>query len=109
RLDTLGVFRRAGVCWLGASEVPRELVAFRALLAAALDGAEICFDQKEWKFHLTLYRGLRKPRPILHPVAIEWQLSGFDLIESVSTQSGVEYRSIGHWQAGRAGSHSGLA
>jgi len=42
---------------------------------------------------------MRKPAPIMDPEAIGWSLDGFDLIESVSVKSGVEYHSIGHWRA----------
>ena len=65
----------------------------------ALLEAGIGHDRKDWKFHVTLYRKMRKPSSIMDPVAIEWPLNGFDLIESVSVGNGVEYHSIGHWKA----------
>ena len=98
-LDRFGQFRRAGVLWLGASEVPAALLRFQNLLVDQLLEAGIGHDRKAWKFHITLYRKLRKPSPIMNPVAIEWSLNGFDLIESVNVGSGVEYHSIGHWDA----------
>jgi len=42
---------------------------------------------------------LRKRPPTLDPVAVEWRLDGFDLIESVGAKNGVEYHSLGHWKA----------
>jgi hypothetical protein len=42
---------------------------------------------------------LRMPSSIMDPVAIEWSLNGFELIESISVGNGVEYHSIGHWKA----------
>lgn len=98
-LDRTGQFRRAGVFWLGASTIPASLWTFQQSLVDALLDAGIGYDRKPWKFHLTLYRRLRKPPRIIDPVAIEWCLNGFDLIESVSVRSGVEYHSIGHWNA----------
>jgi 2'-5' RNA ligase len=98
-MDRYGQFRRAGVLWLGASEVPAALQNFQNSLVDALLEAGIGHDRKAWKFHVTLYRKLRKPPPIMDPVAIEWLLTGFDLIESVSLGNSVEYHSIGHWKA----------
>jgi 2'-5' RNA ligase len=100
-LDCLGQFKRAGVLWLGATEVPARLREFQQSLVSALADAEIGHDPKPWEFHVTLYRKLRKAPPIMDPVAIEWAVTGFDLVESVNVGNGVEYHSIGHWKAGQ--------
>ena len=98
-LDQFGQFRRAGVLWMGVSEIPAALRDFQNSLVGAMLEAGIGHDRKAWKFHVTLYRKMRKPSSIMDPVAIEWPLNGFDLIESVSVGNGVEYHSIGHWKA----------
>jgi len=98
-LDQIGRFKRAGVLWLGSNQVPDELLDFQHSLVGALLDAGIGYDRKPWKFHVTLYRKMRKYPAIMDPVAIEWPLNGFELIESVSVGSGVEYHSIGHWNA----------
>ena len=104
-LDSIGQFRQAGVLWLGTKQVPPELQEFQQALVDRLLRAEIGYDRKPWKFHLTLYRKMRKQPPIIEPVNIEWTLNGFSLIESISVNRGVEYHSIGHWEAqSRAGS-----
>lgn len=98
-MDRFGHFKRAGVLWLGASEIPAQLARFQQSLVDALLEEGIGYDKKAWNFHVTLYRKMRKPAPIMDPDTIEWSLDGFDLIESVSVRSGVEYHSIGHWKA----------
>lgn len=98
-LDRLGVFGRGSVLWLGAASIPAALQGFQQALVRALTAAGIGHDPKPWQLHLTLYRRLRNPPPKLGPVAIEWNLTGFDLIESVGAKNGVEYHSIGHWGA----------
>ena len=100
-LDRLGRFRRAGVLWLGASEVPDSLAAFQHSLVGGLLDAGIGYDRKPWKMHLTLYRKLRNTSPILDPVAVRWRLNGFSLVESVSVNRGVVYHDIASWDAGR--------
>jgi len=99
RMDRLGCFRRAGVLWLGANVIPDELARFQYALVGALLDAGIGYDRKAWKFHITLYRKMRMSTPIMDPVAIEWPLTSFELIESVSIGNGVKYHSIGQWTA----------
>lgn len=106
-MDRIGSFRRAGVLWLGASEIPERLNRFQHALVDALLDEGIGYDKKAWNFHVTLYRKMRKQAPIMDPDTIEWSLDGFDLIESVSIRSGVEYHSIGHWKARLEGEISG--
>ncbi|MFC1690473.1 RNA 2',3'-cyclic phosphodiesterase, partial [Pseudomonadota bacterium] len=106
-MDHVGRFGRAGVLWLGADRVPEPLMRFQHNLVDALLAADIGYDRKAWKFHVTLYRKMRKAPLIMNPVSVEWSLDGFDLIESVSVRSGVEYHSIGHWKAQSCGDHSG--
>ena len=99
-LDRLGSFRRTGVLWLGASTIPPALQRFQQALIEGIESGGIDRDRKEWKLHLTLYRRLRKPPPIMEIVPLAWPLDGFSLIESVSVKSGVEYHRQGHWKCG---------
>jgi len=101
RLDRVGEFGRGRVLWLGAESLPAPLLEFQQALVQALTAAGIGHDPKPWKFHLTLYRRLRKAPPTLGPVAIEWDLDAFELIESVGSKNGVEYHSLARWEAAR--------
>ena len=98
-LDHLGQFGRGRVLWLGAAALPLPLQEFQQSLVQALTADGIGHDPKPWRFHLTLYRRLRNAPPTLDPVAIEWALKGFELIESVGSKNGVEYHSIAQWKA----------
>ena len=106
-LDSLGRFKRAGVLWLGASEVPAVLQQFQQALVDGLLEAGVGYDRKPWKFHLTLYRKMRTPPPTMDSVAIRWHLNSFSLVESVSVRSGVEYHRMGHWKAAGQGGSPG--
>ena len=97
--DQLGSFRRAGVLWLGASRIPDDLQDFQHDLVGGLLAAGIGYDRKPWKFHLTLYRKMRKPPPTMGAIAIPWRLDGFGLIESVSVNRGVQYHTLAAWNA----------
>lgn len=99
--DRIGRFKRAGVLWLGASEVPDSLTAFQHGLVGALLEAGIGHDRKPWKPHLTLYRKMRTMPPTMGPVEVRWRLESFSLVESVSVSRGVVYHDITSWKAGR--------
>ena len=36
----------------------------------------------------------------MEPVAVNWRLNQFSLIESINLQGGVEYCRQGHWKSG---------
>ena len=98
KLDCLGGFSRARVAWLAAENVPQSLVDFREALAGALTGAGFSFDRKRFKFHLTLYRHLRKPQATIASEPVKWHIDGFSLMESVGIRNGVRYDCLGHWK-----------
>lgn len=100
-LNTPGRFKRAGVLWLGASVIPDALSTFQNQLVGSLLEGGIGYDRKPWKFHLTLYRKMRKQAAIMQTVAINWHISGFSLVESVSVRNGVEYHTLGHWKSAK--------
>lgn len=97
-LDHLGQFRRAGVLWLGSTNLPPALEAFHLSLLTGLEGAGIDRDRKPWQFHITLYRRLRMSPDIMSLTPVIWPLDGFSLIESVGVKNGVEYHRHGHWK-----------
>jgi len=99
-LDRLGVFRRAGVLWLGATIIPATLQNFQQALLDELEKAGIGYDRKAWKPHLTLYRRLRNRPVIMATNPVIWQLNQFSLIESINVKSGVEYCRQGCWKSG---------
>lgn len=102
-LDQLGIFRRAGVLWIGATIIPAALRNFHQALLDELEGADIGHDRKAWRPHLTLYRRLRNKPVIGETVAVTWQLNQYSLIESINVKNGVEYHRLGNWKGGASG------
>ncbi len=99
-LDRLGTFRGLGVLWLGATAIPASLRDFHQSLLDELKRADIGYDRKAWKPHLTLYRRLRNKPGIMQFEAVNWRLNQFSLIESINVTGGVEYCRHGHWKSG---------
>lgn len=99
-LDRLGIFRRAGVLWIGTTIIPAALRNFHQSLLGELEKAGIGHDRKAWEPHLTLYRRLRNKPVIMETVPVIWQLNQFSLIESINVKSGIEYCRRGCWKSG---------
>jgi 2'-5' RNA ligase len=99
-LDRYGIFRRAGVLWIGATIIPDALQNFHQALLDELEMADIGYDRKVWEPHLTLYRRLRSNPVIMATVPVTWQLNQFSLIESINVKSGIEYCRQGCWKSG---------
>jgi len=98
--DRFGIFRRAGVLWMGATIVPAALQKFQQALLDELERADIGYDRKAWEPHLTLYRRLRNRPVIMETVPVTWRLNEFSLIESINVKSGIEYHRQGCWKYG---------
>jgi 2'-5' RNA ligase len=93
RLDEPGYWTHNHIGWLGATQVPEELLAMVGELRAALVYAGVGFDPKAFVPHVTLVRNARPPKedwPTLNPV--EWPVNGFSLVSSERDESGPYYR-----------------
>jgi len=98
-LDRPGYWKHNRIAWAGASAPPPELGAFVAELREALRRAEIRFDAKPFVSHATLLRDAREPRAIPELAPIEWRLSGFALVQSVTLPRGSRYEVRRSWSA----------
>jgi|SRR2546421_5059610 len=98
-LDRPGYWKHNRIAWAGASAPPPELGAFVAELREALRRAEIRFDAKPFVSHATLLRDAREPRATPELAPIEWRLSGFALVQSVTLPRGSRYEVRRSWSA----------
>jgi RNA 2',3'-cyclic 3'-phosphodiesterase len=98
-LDRPGYWKHNRIAWASASAPPPELGTFVAELREALRRAEIRFDAKPFVSHATLLRDAREPRAIPELAPIEWRLSGFALVQSVTLPRGSRYEVRRSWSA----------
>jgi len=98
-LDRPGYWKHNRIAWAGASAAPPELGAFVAELREALERAEIRFDAKPFVSHVTLLRDAREPRAMPELAPIEWRLSGFALVQSLTLPRGSRYEVRRFWSA----------
>ncbi|MFZ0106816.1 MAG: RNA 2',3'-cyclic phosphodiesterase [Thiobacillus sp.] len=94
--DQAGCWRHNRVGWLGASETPSALAALVSGLQIRLEASFFSFDKRAFVPHITLLRKARcAEAPACRPV--DWPVDRFVLVESQSTESGVQYRVVGEW------------
>lgn len=98
-LDRLGAFPRAGVGWVGPSQVPAALTQLQSALATALLEAGFGLEDRPFAPHLTLARRIVRA---VDPVAVEpvaWRADRFALVESA--RGPEPYREVGSWRIGK--------
>ncbi len=93
RLDQYGYFKRSQSIWLGCS-CPDELNSLVEHLKSSGVQCSLDFDDQPYKPHVTLFRKARQVDFPDAPVAIDWKVSEFHLVESVSHENTTRYNKI---------------
>lgn len=95
-LDYLDQFSRAKILWLGARQVPENLMRLHERLSTALQSVGFEPPQQTYCPHVTLARQFRGQTPV-YGSRIVWDVRSFSLMESRSTQQGVRYIELQRW------------
>jgi 2'-5' RNA ligase len=96
-LDQVGSFARAQVLWLGTSKQSAPLQALVSALNKELQGCGYQADNRPFVAHVTLARKYRQKQVVSKPIAIDWLVDDFSLVESCSTPGGVKYHVLQTW------------
>jgi 2'-5' RNA ligase len=99
-----GYWRRNRIVWAAPLATPGPLRDLVAALEQALQQAGFAFDRRSYKNehkneyapHLTLIRDARAPAT-LPPLAFDWPVGDFALVESARGARGAEYRVLARW------------
>lgn len=94
RLDEYGHFKHPQSIWLGCSFCPDELNSLVERLKSSGVQCSLDFDDRPYKPHVTLFRKARRVNFPDEPVAIDWNVSEFHLVESVSHENTTRYNKI---------------
>jgi 2'-5' RNA ligase len=95
-LDRYGYWRRPRVMWLGCSDMPEPLLHLVDALNRAVEGCGLQPERRPYHAHMTLLRKA-KQAPNEPAPELDWPVSEFVLVESVSIPGGVEYRVLRRW------------
>lgn len=97
RLNTTGFFPQAKMFWLGCKSVNPELKHLVSKLNDELGFCDYTADQRPYTPHVSLARKYNQSSLFEFNDEIEWQVNSFSLIESRSTNGGVEYHELYSW------------
>jgi len=94
KFDRIDYWKRAKIMCYSADFVADELIELVKSLEKAAAGFGFVPEKRTFQPHMTIARKARffEPITLAQPVELHW--SGFDLIESISTPSGVQYKPL---------------
>lgn len=96
--DKLRYMDEQHLIWTGVSTPPPDLGRLRMALIAELDRAEVTFDRKRFKPHVTLVRrAIGAPANPLDFVACRWPVQSFSLLVSTPGPLGPRYHTLREW------------
>ena len=97
-LDRLGWFRRARVVWLAPERAPEELGRLVQGIDAVVGACGLAPDNnRPYQPHLTLSRKAARPLKSQDTAPIHWNIKDFCLVQSVTRDTGPEYRVLQRW------------
>jgi 2'-5' RNA ligase len=93
-LDRLDHWRKPGIACLTASVTPPSLQQLVAELEAALDAANVGYDRRPYRPHLTLARKIARLDRTGPIEPLPWLVDDFALVESISSPAGSRYEPL---------------
>jgi len=96
-LTKLGVFRDAGIAWLGAEQMPAELHELVESLRGDLRSHALPVERRAFQAHVTLVRRCTRARTGRELAPIAWRVDALALMASETLSEGARYRVIAAW------------
>jgi RNA 2',3'-cyclic 3'-phosphodiesterase len=93
-LNRFGVFPKAGVFYLGMSNIPHELVSLHKKLGEKLQQCDYRPESRRFAPHVTLKRKISQFDIQTKPQPVRWQVGRFALVESIPVANGVLYKPV---------------
>jgi 2'-5' RNA ligase len=93
-LDRIDCWRKNGIVWLGATEIPPALALLRTSLVAAIAPLGVADDPRHFAVHVTLARKITTAlhRPLSSPII--WPVDALTLVASDTAAEGPVYRVV---------------
>jgi len=94
QIDRSGTFRKAKALWLGCSENNTNLLRLAEKIQQDCHEFKLRQDNTPYTPHVTIARKFNDDYKDYHFPPITWRVEDFHLMQSISTESGVRYRSL---------------
>jgi 2'-5' RNA ligase len=96
-IDTVGYWPRPRIIWLGPAQSPPAAWHLVRSLREVLLACELQPEARGWQPHITLARKAGRGLESGKVDPIDWSISDFCLVESVTEESGPSYRILRRW------------
>jgi 2'-5' RNA ligase len=96
-IDRAGYWPRPRILWAGPTHTPAEVWALVKALRMAMLACGLEPETRPWQAHVTLARKAVRALPVTEIDPVNWSISDFCLVESVTDPSGPVYRIIRRW------------
>jgi 2'-5' RNA ligase len=97
RIDTLGYWPRPRIIWAGPAQSPRAAWTLVKSLRELFLACELQPEARAWQPHITLARKAGRGLEAAQMEPIDWSISDFCLVESVTDDTGASYRILRRW------------
>ena len=96
-LNRFGWWRKPKIAWLAPTDYAEELSQLANELNSLATNCGLNLDQRPYRPHLTLARKVINPLADISVPPIFWNINEFCLLESTTSQAGVEYQVKQSW------------
>ncbi len=97
-LEAVGLFRDAGVAWVGPKRVPPGLRRMFDALREGLQASGLPVERRAFHPHVTLARHCPRDLPDLATAPIAWRIGSVALMASETLPEGPRYRDMASWR-----------
>jgi len=95
-LDNIGWWNKTQVVWLAPAHIPEEIPIFVAELAAASTRCSVRLDQRPYRPHVTLARGVRRKPVLIRLYRSSGRSGGFHLFNHKPFRADPAIKKSGH-------------
>jgi 2'-5' RNA ligase len=97
-IDRIGHWPRPRILWAGPQHTPPALWSLVGQLRAVLAQCGIPPETRPYQAHITIARKLSRAQALAEIEPIDWSISQFSLVESVTDPAGVRYQLLRSWE-----------
>lgn len=106
-LDSVGVFREAGVAWAGTDAVPADLQRLFDHLGALLRASRLPTERRAFHPHVTLARRCARGLQGGASGPLAWWVDSMALMASETRPEGPRYHELASWRLGEPAPSTG--
>ena len=97
QIDTVGYWPRPRIIWAGPAQNPPAAWGLVRSLRELFLRCELQPEARAWQAHITLARKAGQGLATRDMGPVDWSISDFCLVESVTEESGASYRILRRW------------